>query len=96
VVHAELSPSRHFTKTARLSRPPGVYFEVFFYLQRRDPVPSGHAIQTWVRNFEETGSAFKKKPPGGIRSVRTPESIAGVRIVPDGVHSVLNVGMHCR
>jgi transposase len=24
-------------------------------------VPSAHAIRTWVRNFEETGSALKKK-----------------------------------
>jgi transposase len=28
----------------------------------RGQVPSAHAIHTWVRNFEETGSALKKMP----------------------------------
>jgi transposase len=29
---------------------------------RRGQVPSAHVIRTWVRNFEETGSALKKNP----------------------------------
>lgn len=33
----------------------------------------------WMRNFEETGSALKKKPPGGIPTVLTPENIAAAR-----------------
>jgi transposase len=54
-------------------------FHVHFNLQRHVPVPSAHVIKTWVRNFEETGSALKKKPPGGIRSARTLENITAVR-----------------
>jgi hypothetical protein len=35
---------------------------VHFNLQCCDPVLSAHAIKSWVHNFEETGSAPKKKP----------------------------------
>jgi len=37
---------------------------VFFNLGRHGQVPSKHAIKTWIKNFEETGSALKKKPTG--------------------------------
>ena len=40
-------------------------------------VPSAHAIKTWVRNFEATGSTLKKKG-GSVKTVRTPENIAVV------------------
>jgi transposase len=40
----------------------------------RGQVPSPHAIRTWVRNLEETGSALKKKPSGRVLSVRIPEN----------------------
>ena len=40
--------------------------------------PSAHAIKTWVRNFEATGSTLKKKG-GSLKTVRTPENIAVVR-----------------
>jgi hypothetical protein len=43
---------------------------------RHARVPSCHAIKTWVKNFEETGSALKKKPSGGQR---IPENIEAVR-----------------
>jgi hypothetical protein len=36
-------------------------FEVDYEIPPRGQVPSAHAIRTWVRNFEETGSALKKK-----------------------------------
>jgi hypothetical protein len=36
-------------------------FEVGYEIPPRGQVPSAHAIRTWVRNFEETGSALKKK-----------------------------------
>ena len=32
-----------------------------FGIHRNRAVPSAHAIKTWVRNFEATGSALKKK-----------------------------------
>jgi hypothetical protein len=42
-------------------------------------VPSAHKIRTWVRNFEETGSALKKKLSGRVLSVRIPENIDAVQ-----------------
>ena len=41
-------------------------------------MPSAHAIQTWVNNFEETGSTVKKKG-GSVKTVRTPQNIDAVR-----------------
>ena len=37
-------------------------FRRFFNVGRHGQVPSKHAIKTWIKNFEETGSALKKKP----------------------------------
>ena len=39
-----------------------------FGIHRNCVVPSGHAIRTWVRNFEATGSTLKKKG-GSVKSV---------------------------
>jgi transposase len=39
-----------------------------FGIYRNCGVPSAHAIKTWVRNFEATGSTLKKKG-GGVKSV---------------------------
>jgi hypothetical protein len=39
-------------------------FKVDYEISPHGQVPSAHAIRTWVRNFEETGSALKKKPSG--------------------------------
>ena len=52
----------------------------FFNLWRHGRVPSKHAIKTWIKNFEETGSALKKKPKGRPRSARTPQNIEAVRV----------------
>jgi len=54
-------------------------FRCFFNLGRHGQVPSKHAIKTWIKNFEETGSALKKKPTGRPRSARTPQNIEAVR-----------------
>jgi hypothetical protein len=35
-------------------------FRRHYEIPPRGQVPSAHAIRTWVRNFEETGSALKK------------------------------------
>jgi hypothetical protein len=49
-----------------------------FGIHHNPAVPSAHAIKTWVRNFELTGSTLKRK--GGIvKTVRTPKNIAVVR-----------------
>ena len=50
-----------------------------FGIRRNRTVPSAHAIKTWVRNFEATGSALKKKG-GSVKTVRTPENIALERV----------------
>ena len=44
--------------------------ESFYQLGRHGHVPSAHAINTWVRNLEETGPVLKKKPSGGVRTSR--------------------------
>lgn len=46
-----------------------------FNLGRHVRVPSAHAINTWVQNFEETGAALKKKPSGDVQAVRTPDTV---------------------
>jgi hypothetical protein len=55
-------------------------FEVDYEIPPRGQVPSAHAIRTWVRNFEETGSALKKKKPSvRVLSVHIPENIDAVQ-----------------
>ena len=49
-----------------------------FGIHRNRAVPSAHAIKTWARNFEATGSTLKKKG-GCVKTVRTPEIIVVVR-----------------
>ena len=49
-----------------------------FGIHRNHAVPSAHAIKTWVRYFEATGSTLKKKG-GSAKTIRTPENIAVVR-----------------
>jgi len=39
-----------------------------FGIHRNRAVPSAHAVKTWVRNFEATGSTLKKKD-GSVKSV---------------------------
>jgi hypothetical protein len=41
-------------------------------------MPSAHAIKTWIKNFEETGSTLKTKT-GSVKSVCTPENVARVK-----------------
>ena len=47
-------------------------------LGRNDPVPSAHAIKTWLRKFETAGYFLNEKSPGPRRTVRTPETIQAV------------------
>jgi hypothetical protein len=49
-----------------------------FGIYRNRAVPSAHAIKTWVRNLEATGSTLKTKG-GSVKTVRTPDNIAVVR-----------------
>ena len=58
-----------------------------FGIRRNHAVPSAHAIKTWVRNFEATGSTLKKKC-GSVKTVRKPENIAVVR-------EAIEISPHC-
>jgi hypothetical protein len=49
-----------------------------FGINRNRAVPSAHAIKTWVRNFEATGSTLNKKG-GSVKAVRRPENVAAER-----------------
>jgi len=53
-------------------------FRKKFGIHRNSKVPSAHAIQTWVNNFEETGLTVKKKG-GSVKTVRTLQNIEFVR-----------------
>jgi len=53
-------------------------FRTHFNVPHNWPVPSNHAINTWVDNFEVSGSTFKKRG-GSQKTVRTPENIERVR-----------------
>ena len=57
------------------ARPP---FRTHFNVPRNRLVPSNHAINTWVDNFEVSGSTSKKRG-GSQKTVRTPENIERVR-----------------
>jgi hypothetical protein len=49
-----------------------------FEIYRNRAVPSAHAIKTWVRNLEATGSTLKTNG-GSVKTLSTPENIAVVR-----------------
>jgi hypothetical protein len=65
-----------------------------FGIHRNRAVPLAHVINTWVRNFEATGSTLKKKG-GSVKTIRTPENIAGMRDAIERIHTVLRVGTRC-
>jgi hypothetical protein len=44
-------------------------FQREFEIHRIRAVPSAHAIKTWVRNLEATGSTLKKKG-GSVKSAK--------------------------
>jgi transposase-like protein len=50
-----------------------------FNIHRNDSVSSRNTVLLWGRNFRETASAAKRKPPGTETSLRTPENIERVR-----------------
>jgi hypothetical protein len=52
-----------------------------FNIPQNDSVPSAHAISTWIKNFEETGSTLNKRI-GTLKSVHTPEIVSRV----EGAH----------
>ena len=65
-----------------------------FEIHRNRAVPTTHAIKTWVRNLEATGSTLKKKD-GSVKTVGAPENIAVVRDAIERLHTVLRVATLC-
>jgi len=63
-------------------------FRRFLNLGRHGQVALKHAMKTWIKNFEETGSALKEKPTGRLISARTPQNIEAVRVQSYGAHGV--------
>ena len=53
-------------------------FRRHFNIRQNDSVPSHNTVLLWVRNFIETASAAKRKPPGREPSLTTPENIKGL------------------
>jgi hypothetical protein len=53
-------------------------FQREFGIHRNRAVPPAHAIRTWVRNFQATGSTLKKKG-GSVKTVCTTKNTAVVR-----------------
>jgi len=53
-------------------------FRTHFNVPRNRPVPSNHAINTWVAKFEVSGSISKNRG-GSQKILRTPENIERVR-----------------
>ncbi|XP_011174380.3 uncharacterized protein LOC105206592 isoform X2 [Solenopsis invicta] len=54
-------------------------FRIEYSLRPRDPIPSRNSVNLWVKNFRQTATATKQKPPGQPRTVRTPENETRVR-----------------
>ncbi|PSN39208.1 hypothetical protein C0J52_22281 [Blattella germanica] len=54
-------------------------FRLHFNVGRYGRVPSRDTILLWVKNFRTDAMTLKKKPPGDVRSIRTPRNIQAVR-----------------
>jgi hypothetical protein len=50
-----------------------------FNIQQNDNVPRRNYVLLWVRNFRETSTVTKGKPPKRVPSLITPEDIERVR-----------------
>ncbi len=71
-------------------------FRRFYNLGRHGAVPSKHAIKCWINNFEETGSALKKKPTGRSRSARLHRTLMLYASLSYGAHGVQFVSKQLR
>jgi len=72
VVEAFFKNNESYVKTIRA-------FRKNFKLDGKSAVPSPPTVRLWIKNFHETALANKKKPKGRKRSVRTAETVEGVR-----------------
>ena len=65
-------------------------FCTHFGAGRHGRVPNRKTILLWIRNFQKTSSALKRKSPGRPHSIQTPETITTVR----HHHNVPQLNMH--
>ena len=49
-----------------------------FDIRRNGKVPTHQTILNWITQFRTTAFIVNKKPPGGSRTVRTPENVRRV------------------
>lgn len=54
-------------------------FKIHFNIGRHGAVPDRKTIMRWVTAFRTTGKITKKKPPGPLRTITTPENTERVR-----------------
>ena len=54
-------------------------FRRMFNVGRRGAIPDRNTIFRWAEAFRTNGSVMKRKPPGLLRSVRTPENVDTAR-----------------
>jgi hypothetical protein len=50
-----------------------------FNFRRQDSVPTRNTILRWITNLRTRGSIMKNKPPGPLRTVRTPDNVERIR-----------------
>ncbi len=54
-------------------------FPIQFSLRPQDSVLSHNSVKLWVKNFSQTATTTKQKPPGQSKMVRTPEKKNHIR-----------------
>ncbi|KAG8276727.1 hypothetical protein J6590_058397 [Homalodisca vitripennis] len=72
-VVAEMWNLEHLTQSQR-------DFRAHFNVARHGAIPDRNTILRWIHNVNTTGSLLKKKPPGPVTTVTTPETVERVRL----------------
>ncbi|PSN53799.1 hypothetical protein C0J52_04651, partial [Blattella germanica] len=75
-------------------------FRLHSNVGRYGRVPSRNTILLWVKNFRTSDMALKNKPPGDVRTIRTPRNIQALRQVvqnsPTPSYKTRNCNRHFR
>jgi hypothetical protein len=77
VVHRAFTVETYFKRNDSVVVTQQMFFR-HFSIHQNDSVPSRNTVVLCVRNFRETASATKMKPPGREPSLGTPENIERV------------------
>ena len=68
-----------FTESGELINETQRLFRCRFNIGGHWNIPSRNTILRWVTSFRARGTIMKKKPPGPVRTARTPENVERVR-----------------